>query len=214
MAESLNKVHTFDNRLFSITTLPIKEKPPTPVVKEKSAVKEKNPRICVICKASYHLELLHGVWIDMTDDIEIINNKISEMLAKSPVANSTEWSIFTSEGLESIAQGLNNESDIEKIHHKVLFLATYGEWSLILLDYFDDDMDLAEEAIVNHYQGKFKNELDFAISLFDKGCGVILSEQTKLYIDYESFKEDIFKNEYFFIEYNNEIYVFTKVKEW
>lgn len=189
---SLSKFHSFDNHRLFI-----------------SKIQEKNPttRMCVICLASYGLGLLHGVWIDPTQDLEIISDEINRMLAKSSVTNAAEWTIYTYSGFGSVPLG--EYESIELIHHKALFIRVYGEWSLKLLEYYHDDVELAEEALVEHYQGKYDNELEFAISLFDKECSVVIPDFVKLYIDYETFQKDIFKNDYHSIEAAGEVHVFS-----
>ncbi len=135
--------------------------------------------------ASYNQNILHGIWIDMSQEFEVIHCKINDMLSRSPARNPSEWSIFAYDGFESLS--LNKDEGIEQIHEKAIFLVTYGKWGIKVLEHFDNDIYLAEEAIVNHYQGKFRSELDFAMDLFDKECGVILPDHAKIYVDYESF---------------------------
>lgn len=189
---SLSKFHSFDNhRLF------------IPKLHEQSAAL----RICVICVASYASGLLHGVWIDPTQDAESISDEINRMIAKSPVTDANEWAIYTYSGFGSIVLG--DYESIDLIHHKALFLKIYGEWSLKLLEYHHDDVELTEEALVEHYQGKYCTELDFAISLFDKECPVIIPDFVKLYIDYEGFQKDIFKNDYYSIEAEGGVHIFS-----
>lgn len=194
---SLSKFHSFDNLHLLI--------PGTYNV-------EKLPRICVICSASYDLGILHGVWVDMTQDIEAIYGKINDMLSKSPTSNTNEWSLFAYEGFESIV--LDKYEDIDQIRRKAIFLITYGKCGVKVLEYFDNDIYLAEEAIVNHYHGKFRSELDFAINLFDKECGFTLPDHAKIYVNYESFKNGVFCNDYFSIEDDRVTYVFSVMKGW
>jgi len=172
---------------------------------------EKAPRICVICTASYDLGILHGVWVNMAQDIECIYGKINDMLTKSPARHAVEWSILAFEGFESIL--LDKYEDIEQIRQKAIFLVTYGKWSVKVLEYFDNDISLAEEAMVNHYQGKFSDELDFAMNLFNEKCGVVLPEHARPYIDYESFKNGIFSNDYFSIKADSETFIFSTMRE-
>ncbi len=194
---SLSKFHPFDNHHSFIPVSDSLDKP---------------PRICVICMASYNQDILHGVWINMAQDLEVIYGSINDMLSKSPASNSSDWSIFAYEGFESIP--LNKHEDIERIHEKAIFLATYGKWGIKVLEHFDNDIYLAEEAIVNHYQGQYSSELDFAINLFDKECGLTLPEHAKIYVDYEAFQKGIFGNDYFSIEGDGEAHVFSVMKGW
>lgn len=191
---SLSKFHSFNNHRLFIS---------------KIEETDSTPRICVICVASYGLGLLHGIWIDPTQDLDFIFDEINKMLAKSSVPAAIEWAVYTYSGFGSIA--LDEKESLDSIHHKALFIKVYGEWSLKLLEYFHNDVELTENALVEHYQGKYKSELDFAISLFNKKCSAIISDVLKLYIDYEAFKNDIFKSEYYSIEVDGGIHVFSSM---
>lgn len=157
--------------------------------------------------ASYDLGALHGEWIDVTQDVEIIFDKINNMLSRSPAPIATVWAIYAYDGFESLE--LSKYEDIEQIHQKALFIKAYGKWSTKLLEYYDDDFELAEEAMAENYQGKYSNELAFAIDLLDKESSDAVPEFLKLYIDYEAFKQDIFQNDYFSIEADGGAYVFS-----
>lgn len=198
MAEfSLSKFHHFDNNKR--------------VLIPNNSDTNPGPRICVICMASYNAGILFGQWIDALLDVEIINQDIKRMLSNSPIKDASEWVIYAYEGFSSIV--LDKREDIALIHQKAVFLKFYGAWSVGLLEYYDNDLELAEEAIVDHYLGKFYDPLRFAESLFDKECGIRIPEYLKLYINYEAFKEDIFRNDYYAVEEDNSVHVFSMMRE-
>ena len=189
---SLSKFHSFDNNY--------------PIIFDNNYTYPK-PRIFVICIACYNMKVFYGRWIDVSQDIKIINREINSMLSTSPAENAQEWAIYACGGFGSLKMG--KDEDIEQIRPQVFFIATYGELSLKLLEYFDDNFELAQEAMEKHYQGKFGNELEFAEKLLDKESAYLIPDFVKLYIDYESFKNSIFENDYYAIETIGGVHVFS-----
>ncbi len=51
------------------------------------------PQIYVVCLAAYNNGILHGEWIDATQDVSTIYDEIHEMLAKSPIEDAEEFAI-------------------------------------------------------------------------------------------------------------------------
>jgi antirestriction protein len=168
---------------------------------------ETMPKICVICAASYKLGILQGEWIDCTQDLEVIHCKIRGMLLRSFVDDAKEWTIYAYDGFGSVV--LRPYESLEQIHHIALFLTTYGRWSGKLLEHYGKDLDLAEEAMGCHYQGKFCSELKFAEALLDKECTVPIPKFVKHYINYESFRKDVFQRDYYSIEVGKEVHIFS-----
>jgi antirestriction protein len=58
-------------------------------------------RIYVADLAAYNNGFLHGVWIDATEDVDAIHEKIAVMRAASPVAGGEEYAIHDFEGFSS-----------------------------------------------------------------------------------------------------------------
>lgn len=50
--------------------------------------------------------------------------------------------------------------------------------------------------------------------LSSKECGFTLRDHAKIYVDYESYKKGIFGNDYFSIEGDREIHVFSAMEGW
>jgi antirestriction protein len=190
--DSLSKFYSFDNYPLLI-----------PAVHAGAP----RARICVICMASYALGSLHGEWMDATEDVDIIHDKINKMLKRSPVDKAVDWAIYTYYGFGSLV--LNENDSVEQIHHKAIFVSRYGEWSVKLLDYYHHDIELAEEVMVEHYQGEYLSELIFAKNLLDKKAAISIPEFVKHYIDYGSFRQDIFRHEYFSIAVGGSVRVFS-----
>lgn len=191
---SLNNFYSFDKHRLLTSTL---------------TSTNPEPRICVICVASYKQGRFYGEWIAADQPIEDIYEAINQMLINSPVTGATEWAIYTYEGFG--LGGLKESDSIEMIYQKALYMKIYGGWGLKLFNYYNDDVFLTENAIVNNYQGEYSSELEFAQGILEKECNISIPEFLKPYIDYESFRKNIFRHDYFSIESEGEIHIFSRV---
>lgn len=90
-----------------------------------------------------------------------------------------------------------------------MFVTQYGELGAELATYYGGGLEQAEEALEGYYQGKYQDELDYAIYLFDEFYLRDIPENIHAYIDYESFKRDIFIGDYFAIEVKGNCHVFA-----
>ena len=59
-------------------------------------------RIYVADLAAYNNGILHGVWIDATQDIDDIQEQINDMLASSPEEDAEEYAIRDDEGFAGV----------------------------------------------------------------------------------------------------------------
>lgn len=59
-------------------------------------------RIYVACLAAYNNGILHGAWIDATQDEDAIRDEIAAMLKASPVSGAEEYAIHDHEGFEGV----------------------------------------------------------------------------------------------------------------
>ncbi len=57
-------------------------------------------RIYVACLAAYNNGKLHGAWIDATQDIDDIQEQVSQMLDESPEEDAEEYAIHDYEGYD------------------------------------------------------------------------------------------------------------------
>ncbi|MFX9180936.1 antirestriction protein ArdA, partial [Acinetobacter baumannii] len=81
------------------------------------------PRIYVACLAAYNNGILHGAWLDVTEDACAIWDGIAAMLAKSPVPDAEEWAIHDYEGFAGIR--ISEYEGIERIAELAGFLAEH-----------------------------------------------------------------------------------------
>lgn len=172
------------------------------------SVSEDKPQIYVACLASYNDGKLFGVWIDATQDIEDIEAEIKQLLAKSPMPNAEEFAVHGHSGFGSI--GIEEYESIDQIHEKALFIVEHGELGAEVLDHYGGCLEDAKRALEEHYEGEYKNELDYATYLFDEIYLHDVPKHVQFYIDYELFQRDIFINDYFSLDLNGSCHVFRQ----
>ncbi len=171
-----------------------------------TSITESAPRIYVACLAAYNNGILHGKWIDATQEVGKIRKEIQKMLSESPIAGAEEFAIHNFEGFASLQ--LNEYESIKTVQSKAMFILSLGELGADLLVHYGD-IESAQDALENYYHGEHKNELEFAIQLFEDCYLDSFPEAVKIYIDYEMFKRDIFINDYFSLDSNGKCHVFS-----
>jgi antirestriction protein len=164
------------------------------------------PQIYVACLAAYNNGYLYGNWVDATEEPEIIHQEIQKMLSKSPIKNSDEWAIHAVEGFGSLR--IDENEEIDKVHEIATFISEHGKLGAELIAYFYN-LENAKEALENNYHGEYSRKLDFAIQLFDDIYLDSIPDHLAYYIDYEAFSYDIFINDYFALEVDGNVHVFS-----
>ncbi|HAT6977295.1 TPA: antirestriction protein ArdA [Legionella pneumophila] len=160
--------------------------------------------IYVACLASYNNAILHGVWIDATQNEDDIMEEIWEMLDNSPEPNAEEYAIHDYEGFGSIK--IHEYESICNIVEYASFIQEHGELGLALLcDYSIDDAAIMLE---EHYHGCYDSEADFARQLFDDYAHQ-MPNNLICYFDFEAFARDLFINDYYSVEYDGQTHVFS-----
>lgn len=165
------------------------------------------PQIYVACLAAYNNGRLHGKWIDPTQEVEKISKKISLMLAKSPEPGAEKYVIYDQTGLYDLE--IEKDDSIEDIQEKAFFILEHGELGAKLLNYYRGHLGYAEEAMES-YHGDYDNELDYAAEFFNQCYLEKMPETVRYYIDYESFKKDIFIDTCFSIKVGGKCHIFSR----
>ena len=165
------------------------------------------PRIYVACLAAYNNGKLHARWINPTQAVEAIHEEIQQMLSESPIAGAEEFTIHDYEGFGSVK--LDKYESIEAVHEKARFILQHGELGAELLVYYGD-IESAQDAIENHYNGMHENQLEFAIELFESCFMDSIPVPVQGYIDYASYKRDLFMSDFFSIEVGGKTHVFSR----
>lgn len=165
------------------------------------------PRIYVVCLATFNAGYSHGDWIEVTQDEENIYKEIRQILADSPIETSKEWAIHDYEDFGSIK--LKEHESVASICEKAQFVLDYGEVGLVLFEYYND-LEEIKEIATNRYHGEWDSELEFATELFDDCYLHEIPEHLNGYIDYEQFTYEIFINDYFSLDsQNNKKHIFS-----
>jgi len=163
------------------------------------------PKIYVACLASYNSGIMHGHWLDAARNAEELIADIQKMLAESPLKRAEEWAIHDYEGFgEAI---LSEYEDIENVTRIAAFMIKHGDLGGALLCHYT--VEEAETLLEDHYHGAYDNEVDFAYSLFYECYDNAIPEKLMYYFDYVAFTRDLFTSDYFSVELNNKIHVFS-----
>jgi len=143
-------------------------------------------RIYVACLASYNNGMLHGVWIDATNEVDDIQDQINTMLADSPEENAEEWAIHDYEGFGSYR--LSEYEGIQSAHEVACFIDEHEELGAELLSYYSD-IDEARKAIEESYCGCHASVADYAQELTEDTSDI--PKHLEMYIDYERMGRDM-----------------------
>ena len=151
--------------------------------------KSDTPQIYVADLAAYNQGVLHGAWIDATQDPEDIEAEIQEILSKSPVPDAEEFAIHDYEGFGSLR--LSEFEPIEKVSQVAKLIEEHGTMFAELVGHFGGAryIDEAIEAMEERYQGAHKSLEDWAYE-YAKDTGLECAEPYVNYIDWERFARD------------------------
>lgn len=184
------------------------------------ANEKSSPRIYT-CLASHGDDKLFGKWIDASLEVEVILEKIKQLLADSPIPNAQEFMIRDYEGFYCLKEFMvhryrhcyslkvDRHKALKEIHEKALFISEYGELGAKLLAYYGE-IETAEKAMKYYYQGAYENELEYATYFFDEMHLESIPEPLRSYIDYKRFQRDIFIDDYFSIGVQGCCHVFER----
>lgn len=162
-------------------------------------------RIYVACLAAYNSGILHGEWIDVSQDVGDIWDGINAMLSASPVAGAEEWAIHDYEGFGELR--LSEYEGVERVQALAAFIEEHGTLGSAVLAYVCGDLEEAESAMEN-YSGCCKSLADYAQELTEETSEI--PAHLASYIDYERMGHDMEINgDLFTIETSfDEVHVF------
>jgi len=143
-------------------------------------------RIYVACLAAYNNGILHGRWIDATQDAADIQSEVREMLAASPIAGAEEWAIHDYEGFEG-AQ-VSEYEGFERVAELAAFIAEHGALGGKLIEHYSCDLNDARRAMEDSYFGEYPSVADFAQESTENAHDI--PEALAPYIDYAAMGRD------------------------
>lgn len=142
-------------------------------------------KIYVADLAAYNNAILHGVWIDATQELADIQKQISDMLKASPIDNAEEYAIHDYEGFGSYR--LSEYENLEDVQQIAVFIEEHNDLGMELLAYFDT-IEEAETALEDKYHGCFSSLADYAEQFTTETSEV--PSHLQYYIDYERMGRD------------------------
>lgn len=152
------------------------------------------PRIYVADLAAYNAGMLHGRWIDATQDIESIRAEVLALLERSPVSDAEEYAIHSYEGFGDFS--ISEHEGLKSAHKKALFIKEHQELGAAVLNHWCGDIKQAKEALSEHYAGQHHSLADYAQELTEETTKI--PNKLLYYIDYDAMGRDM--------ELNGDIY--------
>jgi len=144
------------------------------------------PSIYVACLAAYNNAILHGAWIDATQDPDAIRQAIKSMLKASPIPDAEEIAIHDYDGFYSLR--LSEWEAIDAVHAYATFIAEHGQLGADLIAHMDT-VELAEAVMADGYAGRYERLADFAQELTEDTTKI--PENLAYYIDYDRMARDM-----------------------
>jgi antirestriction protein len=144
------------------------------------------PSIYVACLAAYNSAILHGAWIDATQDPDTIKEAIQVMLKASPIAGAEEYAIHDYECFHSLR--LSEWEAIDDVHAYATFIAEHGQLGAELIAH-TGGIEYARATMSDGYAGCFERLADFAQELTEDTTQI--PKNLAYYIDYDRMARDM-----------------------
>lgn len=180
---------------------------------ERECFDDDAPQIYVACLAAYNAGLLHGMWIDCTQDADDIREDIEWMLSWSPCRDREsceEYAIHDYQNWYDIH--IDEYDDIEKLAELAQLLSEHGEAYAAYYSY--DSTSASLEDFQERYYGEYENEEDFVYAqLEEQGVFTKLEEMgiPSFYMDLKAIARDWFIDSFYSVQESfNKIYVFHR----
>lgn len=159
-------------------------------------------RIYVACLASYNAGVLHGAWIDVSGDIDDMQEQIDNILAASRQCDAEEWAIHDYEAPFSIDEweSLDDLARIADLYDK------HGDVFVAAFDLYCGNLDDAER-LVDNFAGTYDDWSDMAYQYVEEGLFGDIPDNISGYIDFERLGRDL-SFDYSGTYVGNDLYVF------
>ena len=146
-----------------------------------------DPKIYVADLAVYNGGHLHGVWIEVTEDQDDIQEQIQLMLKDSPVEQAEAWAIHDFEGFDGAA--ISEYDGIERVVNIAMFLNEYSDIGGALVSHVCGDLDESHNAVEEQYHGCHRSLVDYAQEIVEE-TGEI-PKHLVFYIGYDRMGRDM-----------------------
>ncbi|HVV67736.1 MAG TPA: antirestriction protein ArdA [Gammaproteobacteria bacterium] len=164
------------------------------------------PRIYVACLAAYNDGHLHGIWLDADQDVDILQESITEMLRLSPESNAEEHAIHDVENFGSLT--IHEYESLTTVSAWAKFIVEHGKIGAELIAYCSGDIDQAVTVMEDCYHGAYNSEPDFVEEFLDQ-IGTQIPENLRWYVDYEKMARDWFISDFFSLKVDGDVHVFS-----
>lgn len=166
-----------------------------------------NPAIYVADLAAYNNGILHGVWIDATQDIEDIWQAVRDMLKATPLDEvAEEWAIHDYMNFGPVQ--ISEYQSFESAHELAVFIEEHGDLGAAVLEEVQGDVETATRVLEEDYVGEYQSLADYAEQLTEDSIDI--PEAVACYIDYQAMGRDMaLAGEVFTIEMGwQEVHIF------
>ena len=156
--------------------------------------------IYVACLASYNAGILHGEWIDASDDPEDMQASIDAMLSRSRQPDAEEWAIHDYDAPFSIGE----YSSLDEIAEFVAFIEEHDEPGIAALQF---SVSLADaKTLMDGFHGVYDSMRDYAEEYAESCIGV--PDHIWPYFDVDALARDL-EIELCVHRHNDCVYVFS-----
>lgn len=166
---------------------------------EKIKLDENAPQIYIACLAAYNSGFLHGEWIDASEGVDHIRERIKFILLDSPAHEEgypcEEWAIHDFQGFGNYR--ISESHDLEELCEIAELLSPYSEYNIfpdeVITSLIEDyGIEGAKEKMDDDYIGEFESNSDLAYHYVEE-TGLLddVSKTVSMYFDYDSFGRDL-----------------------
>ena len=143
-------------------------------------------RIYVACLAAYNNGLLHGRWIEVSDENTVLQ-AVKAMLHTSPIEEmAEEWAIHDYEGFEGAE--VSEYSSFASVVELADYIREHGALGAQVLNYYGGNIEDARTRFED-YAGEYDSLADYAEELTEQS-GETIPERLAPYIDYKAMAHD------------------------
>lgn len=155
------------------------------------------PQFYAACLASYNAGVLHGAWIDLDSDPDIMRDEIAAMLAASDCPGAEEWAIHDYDGMPNLGEYVSVQ-DLAALGE------LYEEHGPVAFALYEYDAEYAREWLENEplIHSGHGSPADWAYELASE-LGMLPSKPMTLcdvdllgYIDWDAVARDLCVNTY------------------
>ncbi|MEV8022472.1 antirestriction protein ArdA [Streptomyces sp. NPDC086554] len=131
-------------------------------------------QIYAACLAAYNNGILHGEWIDATQDPDSINHEIQLMLERSPIKGAEEYAIHDYDGFGGISLG-----EYESLDDLHLIALALDDFPAVVVSHFHGEVDT--EDLYETCQDRFIGTVEEEIGPEENAYGAYIIEQEDHY---------------------------------